>query len=117
MEPLLLIASGLATGLITSLVGLPSKFEFPMWIALYVGWFLVLGDAAQPLDMFLISTGTGVIHGGVQVGLLEQYKANNPWSAEEFENLGEKAGRQMFIFSVAMGAIFGGILAGIAWVW
>lgn len=115
MEPLLLGLSGIATGLVTSLIGIRPKHEFGMWIALYVVWFLVLGEAATPMNLLIISILSGISHGATGAILVEQNMANNPWAAEDFEKLGDKVRQTMVMFSIGMGLMFGLLLAGIAW--
>lgn len=115
MEPLLLGLTGVLTGLITSLIGIKPRFEFVMWISFYILWFIILGDAATPMNVFLISLISGVIHGATGAVLVEQNIKNNPWAAEEFEKLGDKVRQTMVVFSIGMGLLFGVILAGVAW--
>lgn len=112
--------TGLAVGLLTSLVGLPQFVELGVWLTAYVGWgFLVLRRKlpafVTPLAASVLS---GVWTGGTQYLLREQYVANNPWYAEEIAEAGgiTLAGVLGFalVMGLAWGLVLGGVFRGIA---
>lgn len=115
MESLLLGLFGLIPGLITSLIGIKEKAAFALWVAIYITWFIILGDDASMMNMFLISVIAGLVNGITCFVLVDKHIESNPWAKEEFDKLGEKAAQTLLMFSLGMGVAFGVILAGISW--
>ena len=80
--------AGVLMGLLTSLVGLPMMVEYAAWAGIYL-LLMVYGlklDLPTPVRTIgFASTLAGLLTGSTQVFLMEQYRANNPWYASEFE--------------------------------
>lgn len=108
--------TGVVMGLATSLVGIPPRIETGIWVAFYVAWIalVVRFDVKRPFWTILLgSIATGVVAGTIQVLLFWQYRANNPWYAEELQGRGRTAFLGTFVGQgIIAGAIFG-IIAGV----
>ena len=84
---IILASTGIGMGLLTSLVGLPTAVERAAWAATYVLW-VVYGlrfKLITPLrSLTVASVLAGLFCGSIQVVLMEQYQAHNPWHAAQF---------------------------------
>ena len=85
---LILAPTGVVMGLLSSLVGLPTKVEMALWTGFYLLWVVygVRAKIEMPVRrMGFVGTCSGLLAGSTQVILMEQYKANNPWYNLVFE--------------------------------
>lgn len=113
-----LAATGILMALLSSLVGMKQKVENTAWWGLYVVWIIVvlLLKTQNPFLTILISSIlAGSLHGLTQGILIEQYKKNNPWYAEQMQGSNLKMATQFFLIGIVVGAGFGAIVGGIAW--
>lgn len=110
--------TGVVMGLVTSLAGIPPSIETVVWIAFYVAWIVLVVRyrIERPfLTVLLGSIATGVLAGAIQVLLFWQYRANNPWYADELQGKGRTAFLMSFVGQgVIAGAIFGLIAGALA---
>ena len=107
--------TGIAMGLLTALVGLPPAIEPWLWLVIYVAWIalVVRYRVARPFwTIVLGSVATGVLASVIQVALFWQYRANNPWIADELKGTGRTGYLASFLWQgILAGAVFG-IVAG-----
>jgi hypothetical protein len=85
---IILASTGIIMGLLTSLVGLPTPVEFSLWIAIYVLWAVYGIRFKMPTpvrSMIVASVLGGLFCGSIQVVMMEQYRAKNPWHATTFD--------------------------------
>lgn len=110
----LLSLTGLAVGLLTSLVGLPQHIELGIWIASYIAWgfFVVRRELPAFVTPLLASVLSGVWTGGAQYLLRDHYVANNPWYADEIAKAGGLTLSGILGFALVMGLIWGLLLGG-----
>ncbi len=83
---LALSTTGVFMALLSSLIGMRPKVENPLWWAVYAVWIAIVvsADRGAPfLTILVASPLSGLWHGATQAILLNQYKRNNPWHAEE----------------------------------
>jgi hypothetical protein len=114
-----LSTTGILMALLSSLVGLRQKVEIPMWWGLYVIWIvIVLASGVREVfrTILFASVLAGLLHGLTQAILLEQYRKNNPWYADEMQSSTARLRARFVLAAVAVGAAFGAIVGGVAWV-
>jgi len=112
------IASGIVMALLSCLIGIRPKIENPIWWVLYAVWVgvaLLLEIPAPFYTLFISSILAGLFHGATSAILLERYIVNNPWHAERMQGPRAKLSAQFVIMGVVVGAMFGAVVAGIAW--
>ena len=109
--------AGLMMGLLASLVGLPGKIEFGLWMACYVVWLVVVSwQQLRPfVTLFVASVLSGLWTGATQYLLREHYIANNPWYAEEIAAKGGLTAPAVIGFALGVGTMFGLVLGAGAW--
>lgn len=111
-------ATGVLMALLSCLVGMRPRLENPLWWALYAVWVAIVlsaGIEAPFLTLWLSSILAGLLHGGVTALLLDRYIANNPWHADRTKGPRGKLAAQFVAMGVVIGAVFGLVVAGIAW--
>ncbi len=111
-------ATGVLMALVSCLVGMKARVEMPAWWVLYAVWVVVVlkvGNATPFRTILFASIVAGVLHASVQCLLLPQYIRSNPWYAEQMKKPTGTLRRQFLISGVLIGAVFGALVAGIAW--
>ena len=113
---LILGPTGVLMGLLSSLVGLPTKVEMALWTGLYLLWVVygVRVKIEMPVRrMGFVGTCSGLLTGSTQVILMEQYKANNPWYGMVFDtSTAQDLSVNLLGEGIAMG-LFCGLLTGL----
>ena len=108
---LILASTGIVMGLLTCLVGLPSPVEFSLWTAIYVLWAVYGIRIKMPTpirSMVVASVLGGLFCGSIQVVLMEQYQAKNPWYSATFDTSTASDLSTAFLGQgIGMGLIFG----------
>lgn len=111
-------STGILMALVSCLVGMRPKVENPAWWGLYTVWvtIVLLLDRSAPFRTIVIaSTIAGVLNGTTVSLLLDQYRRNNPWHAEQTQGSRGKLAAQFIGMGLAIGVGFGAIVGGIAW--
>ena len=115
---LALSTTGVFMALLSSLIGMRTKVENPLWWAVYAVWIaiVVTADRGAPfLTILVASPLAGLWHGATQAILVNQYKRNNPWHAEKMRGSRRKYLAQLLLMGVAVGTVFGAVVGAIAW--
>ncbi len=112
------VAGGVIMGLTTSLIGLEARAEVGAWHMVYALWvaFFVARRVDPPFVAgFLASTCSGVTLGLVQVGLLDSYRDNNPWYAEELAGANSALIPGFLVQGTMAGLMFGVVVGAVTW--
>lgn len=105
-------AIGVVDGLLTAFVGLTTALELAYWtLCAVVAVALVVARAKRApfVSLLAMFTFAGIVVGSVQTVFAESYKANYPGPVPEVPVW------QFLAFGVAVGALWGALVGGIAW--
>ncbi len=113
-----LASTGIGMALLSSLVGMRQKIEIRLWWSLYAIWVAVVlltGIAAPFLTILIASVLAGVLHATTQGLLINHYRRNNPWYADQMKGSNAKSAAQFLMMGVIIGTGFGALVGVIAW--
>ena len=110
-----LSSTGLAMGLLTSVVGLSMRTESFVWVGCYMLWVLFVerrGCERPFVHIVMASTLTGLIASAVQLTLLSSYLAHNPDYADRLEGMSRAEVAPGFVTQGLLAALVMGVAVG-----